>query len=178
MPADMKQIIADTFIALSKRKNVDKITVKDIVESCNISRQTFYYHFQDIAEVIEWSIEQTLKHLSLEDDLYKTIRSFIMVTVENRAQRKCIVNSQRRDYIEWLMVKNLRACLVEIVRRYPVVAQIDYANREVALDFCAWGLAGFLMQNDSVDNCDIDRMTHQVYQMLSCFIADLPEIHS
>ena len=55
MPVQVKPMIAEAFIRLSKQKNIDKITVKDLVEACGISRQTFYYHFQDILEVIEWS---------------------------------------------------------------------------------------------------------------------------
>ena len=55
MPVNMKNMIADAFLAMTARKSVDKITVKDLVEACDISRQTFYYHFQDILEVIECS---------------------------------------------------------------------------------------------------------------------------
>ena len=54
----MKAVIAEAFLKLSRQKSVDKITVKDLVEACGISRQTFYYHFQDILEVIQWSAQQ------------------------------------------------------------------------------------------------------------------------
>ena len=68
MPVQFKPMIAEAFIRLSKQKNIDKITVKDLVEACGISRQTFYYHFQDILEVIEWSLDQAFSHL-LEQSL-------------------------------------------------------------------------------------------------------------
>jgi AcrR family transcriptional regulator len=29
--------------------------VSDITEDCGVNRQTFYYHFQDIADLIEWT---------------------------------------------------------------------------------------------------------------------------
>ena len=60
MPVNMKSIIAKTFIDMAKQKGIDKITVKALIDECNISRQTFYYHFQDLMEVIEWSMEQAL----------------------------------------------------------------------------------------------------------------------
>jgi len=53
MAVDMKNVIADAYNQLAKQKSVDKITVKDLVDACNISRQTFYYHFQDILAVLE-----------------------------------------------------------------------------------------------------------------------------
>jgi AcrR family transcriptional regulator len=36
------------------QKPLDKITVIDIVTDCGVNRQTFYYHFQDIYDLIEW----------------------------------------------------------------------------------------------------------------------------
>ena len=35
-------------------KPLDKITVVDIAEDCQVNRQTFYYHFQDIYDLVEW----------------------------------------------------------------------------------------------------------------------------
>ena len=32
-------------------KNKKKLTVKDIVDECQITRQAFYYHFEDIPEL-------------------------------------------------------------------------------------------------------------------------------
>ena len=37
------------------KKPLAKITIRDITDDCGISRMTFYYHFQDIYDLIEWS---------------------------------------------------------------------------------------------------------------------------
>lgn len=58
MPVDMKTIIANTFMDMFRQGNVDKSTVKQLIDACHVSRQTFYYHFQDILDVMEWSIRQ------------------------------------------------------------------------------------------------------------------------
>ena len=63
MASITKNMISDAFIDLTKEKYIDKITVKDIVEKCNITRQTFYYHFQDIMDVIEWSMQQRMEEI-------------------------------------------------------------------------------------------------------------------
>ena len=54
MPVNVKNLIAETFVKLSDEKNIDKITVKDIVEACGISRQAFYYHFRDKYDLVNW----------------------------------------------------------------------------------------------------------------------------
>ncbi len=37
------------------KKSLNRITVKDIVDDCGISRMTFYYHFKDVYELVEWA---------------------------------------------------------------------------------------------------------------------------
>ena len=55
MPLDVKSAVADALMEMITRRGADKITVKDLVEACGISRQTFYYHFRDITDVVEWA---------------------------------------------------------------------------------------------------------------------------
>ena len=45
--------IEESFIRLLNERPLDKITIKDIVDDCGISRNTFYYHFQDITALLE-----------------------------------------------------------------------------------------------------------------------------
>ena len=63
MPVDMKAMIAGTYLQLVQHGNVDKITVKALIDACHISRQTFYYHFRDIMDVLEWSIQRETARL-------------------------------------------------------------------------------------------------------------------
>ena len=48
-----KREILRAFSDLASEKPVDKITVKEITDLCQISRNTFYYHYQDVYEVLE-----------------------------------------------------------------------------------------------------------------------------
>ena len=50
-----KRVIAYAFKELLLEKPINKITVSDIAEKCDINRQTFYYHFHDIIELTEYS---------------------------------------------------------------------------------------------------------------------------
>ena len=121
MPVNVKPLIADAFLKLSKEKNIDKITVKDIVDECGISRQSFYYHFQDILEVIEWSAEQAFQKLlerSMEtDDAEAVFQDFITASDEASAMLRKLLNSQKREQVERLMVRSVRAYLQELIRR-------------------------------------------------------------
>ena len=58
MAIDMKKTIAEAASNLLFEKKVKKLTVKDIVEECHITRQAFYYHFEDIPDLIHWVLYQ------------------------------------------------------------------------------------------------------------------------
>lgn len=49
-----KQAIIYSFKQLMKEKKFDKISVSDITNVCHLNRQTFYYHFQDKYELMNW----------------------------------------------------------------------------------------------------------------------------
>ena len=40
------------------QKPLNKITINDIAEDCGINRMTFYYHFKDIYDLVEWCCEE------------------------------------------------------------------------------------------------------------------------
>ena len=48
-----KKAIMDCFLNMLKRKNIDRVTVTDICEECGINRNTFYYYFSDIYDVLD-----------------------------------------------------------------------------------------------------------------------------
>lgn len=143
MPIDMKTVISNTFVSMVKQKGIDKITVKALIEACDISRQTFYYHFQDIMEVIGWSLEQAAKNMlakSLEADTpEEALGILISSAVENRTLIRRLLDSQKREQIEKLFVHAARTYLQELIRNKPHKVALDYADTEIALDFWAFG---------------------------------------
>ena len=67
MAIDMKKTIAEAASNLLFEKKVKKLTVKDIVEECHITRQAFYYHFEDIPDLISKYIVSDLYCILLYD---------------------------------------------------------------------------------------------------------------
>ncbi len=49
-----KKALASSLKKLMQKTSLDKITVKDVVNDCGVNRQTFYYHFQDIYDLLGW----------------------------------------------------------------------------------------------------------------------------
>ena len=65
MASFTKFAILKVFGDLAASRPVDKITVKDITDQCGISRNTFYYHYQDIYQVLKAYVYEVSKQLSV-----------------------------------------------------------------------------------------------------------------
>ena len=55
MSQTTKRALEASLKHLLLQKPLDKITINDIAEDCGINRMTFYYHFKDIYDLVEWS---------------------------------------------------------------------------------------------------------------------------
>ena len=53
MASYTKKAIRDAFIKLLNERPLSQITVRDIVDTCGVNRNTFYYHYQDISALID-----------------------------------------------------------------------------------------------------------------------------
>ena len=53
-----KQALSEALKAMMKKKPLNKITVRELVEDCGVNRKTFYYHFEDIFSLLKWTLDQ------------------------------------------------------------------------------------------------------------------------
>lgn len=75
-----KDAISSTLENLLLTKPFAKITVKDITDTCGISRNTFYYHFKDKYELMHWILNEDLaRNIKNYDDPRKIADTFIAI---------------------------------------------------------------------------------------------------
>lgn len=55
-----EQAIMRAFFELLQEKTLDKVTVSDIASRCGINRNTFYYHYHDVYDLLESLIASEL----------------------------------------------------------------------------------------------------------------------
>ena len=53
-----KRALEQSLKNLLLQKPLNKITISDIADDCGINRMTFYYHFKDIYDLVEWSCQE------------------------------------------------------------------------------------------------------------------------
>ena len=98
-----ERAIQATFIDLLNEHPLDKITVREIAEACGISRNTFYYHYHDVYDLLETVLKSEEERILADMQDITTMRQgFTEATRfanENRKAIYHIYNSMRRDVL-------------------------------------------------------------------------------
>lgn len=145
-----KKAIMYEFMSILEVKSLDKITVKDICEHCEINRNTFYYYFEDIYDVLnavfemeKESVLEEIKDNSSFLDAYKRSASIIL---NNKKAVIHIYQSKRGDILR----NYLEAVIKDFVGRAVEDAAEGYQIKEEDIryitNFYAFAIAGSTMR--------------------------------
>lgn len=104
MSPNTKQLLAAVLKKMMSKSSLDQITVKDLVASCGINRQTFYYHFQDIYELLGWIYKsealEAIKDYKTYDTWQLGFLKIFQYVEDNRAFCLSTYHSLGREHLE------------------------------------------------------------------------------
>ncbi|RHW36710.1 TetR/AcrR family transcriptional regulator [Lysinibacillus yapensis] len=141
-----RKLIMDSFIELSAKKEFKDITIKDITTEAMINRATFYYHFEDIYDLLEKVLSEVLLvNLNCSsyqnDELNEEVFVSIFTAITNF--QKSLSNRCHRGY-EDTIARIIREQL-EIIF-YKMLEKTESVKEEEALRTIAvilsWGIYG------------------------------------
>lgn len=80
-----KRALARSLKKLLRQRALNKITISDITNDCGINRMTFYYHFKDIYDLVEWMcMEDGRKALEEKTAMKHGYSTSIAVSIRSR----------------------------------------------------------------------------------------------
>ena len=133
-----------------KKKKLSKITINDIASACNISRMTFYYHFQDIYDLTEWTLEETAGRAIGENRTYESWQQgFEGLLRELQANQTLILNIYRsmdREMIERYLLKQAESLLMPVVEHESHGLPVNEENKRRVAIFYSYAFLGVLME--------------------------------
>lgn len=110
--------IKETFIELLEERPLSQITVKDICEKCEINRNTFYYHYQDLPALIEKIIEEEVKNIIEKYPSVSSIVECFDALVEFASSKKRAIMHIFRSVNREVFDNNLRELSGYLVFNY------------------------------------------------------------
>lgn len=171
MREDMKAVIADTFSQMLDKEDIDKITVTKLIAECHISRQTFYYHFKDIMDVLEWTFRRATQELvqkSLnEEDRLGALTTYVAFVRQNRKKFERLLYSRRWVQIEGMLVEAVPVYLAQIARSKVPELDLSVDDLEVMLRFYACGMVGVLLQYMEKPNLNEEKLVIQMEKIIT-----------
>lgn len=140
-----RKSIMDAFIELSGKKEFKDITVKDITKEAMINRATFYYHFEDIYDLLDKALSEVLQinldcHLYEESELNEeTIkRIFAAITdFQNSLSHRC--HRGYEETIERIIREQLEVLFYNMLKKQK---KIDENVLHMTAVMLSWGMYG------------------------------------
>ncbi len=149
MSQTTKRAIADALKRLLLKMPLDKITVTNLAEECEINRQTFYYHFQDIYDLIEWMcLDEASKALAGKKTYDTWQQGLLQIFDAVRENKPFIVNvfrSVSREQMEQYLYKLTYDLVIGVVEEQCVGMNVREEDKRFIADFYKFAFVGLML---------------------------------
>ena len=146
-----KTMIAASLKKFMAKKALGKITVSEIVADCNINRKTFYYHFEDIYDLLKWMLEQeaieVVKTFDLLVDFEDALCFIIDYVRTNTHILNCAYDSMGRDEMKRFFYNDFSSIAAGVVNDCEAKRglSVDEGFKVFLSDFLTEAVAGMLV---------------------------------
>jgi AcrR family transcriptional regulator len=143
-----ERAIKETFLNLLNEKPVNKITVKDISQTCGINRNTFYYHYNDIPSLMEEIFtEQAELIVNLDENasLYELLIYAADFAIENKTAVYHIYKSANREVFETYLERITEKTISNLIERKAREYNTSENNKKAIIHYYKCLLVGFVI---------------------------------
>ena len=115
-----KMLLANTLKDLLEKKSFSKVTVTEIITLSKVNRNTFYYHFEDIYDLLRWLLEQEainiVKDYDSKDEIDMAINFTLSYIEKNRSFLKNILFSVGEKDLRRFFSKDFREIIGNFIK--------------------------------------------------------------
>ena len=134
------QAISGALKQLMIQKPLERITVSEIMDTCGMRRQHFYYYFTDIYDLLRWTFEkealellQQQQGVSLWQDGFLHLFQYIN---QNRAVCLCALDSLGKESLKRLLEADVSSIVDRAVRQAAEENGLSAHSPEVEVVIC------------------------------------------
>ena len=166
MAVKTKEIILNALLQLLESNELDKITVTDLVEKCKISRQTFYYHFEDLSQLYQWlftsETDKILKEAIEKNDWARVVLQYVRFLKTYSILLKKAATSSMYEFIYTQMHKSAVTILNYFYDNHPHIKNNFQRDIEFEIKYNAHGFVGYAIDMAVNDNNDYEKFAMDV----------------
>lgn len=133
-----KNLIKQEFIKLLNKKSLHNITVTEIAKQCKIERKTFYYHYENLPQLVKEIFDEELEDVIEEfNETLSWEESFISATKFILENKKVVKHMYESDYkVE--LEKYIFSLSGEIMKKYVERVAKDTNAQEIDIKLIAF----------------------------------------
>ena len=159
-------------------KPINKITVKDLVSICNVNRQTFYYHFDDVYDLLEWVFEEdanrVLPHEVRLENWQQDVLIFFDYLYDNRTFALNVYNSNSRLGMLRYITERIESCIRSFAALVSEGSNIDRQDFDFVVDLYSNAVVGLLSRwMDQGMECPSDSAKSRFIKILESSVENL-----
>ncbi len=128
---------------------LNKITVKQLVDDCGLNRQTFYYHFQDIYELLGWIYQTEAVDAIAGERSYRTwTQGFLKIfkyIEDNRDFCLNTLNSLARSHLDAYLYSVTNNLVMGVVQEVSAGMQVDAEDQRFLANFYTLAFTGLVI---------------------------------
>lgn len=144
-----KRALEESLKHLLLKKPLNKITISDITDDCEINRMTFYYHFQDIYDLVEWSCLEDAKRALAGKKTYDTWQvgfyQIFEALLENKPFIMNVYHAVRLEKIEGYLYELTFKLLLDVVEEEAAGMKVPQSDKVFLADFYKYGFVGIVL---------------------------------
>ena len=144
-----KRAFASSLKKMLAKKPLEKIRIIDITEYCGVNRQTFYYHFKDIYDLLEWVYTNEATKALGEKKTYETwqqgFKQIFQYIVNNKEFVLTTFNSVSREYLERYLYNEVYLLLIGVVEEKAKGIPVRATDKSFIADFYKYAFVGIVL---------------------------------
>lgn len=125
------------------KKPLEQITIQELTDPCGMQRRAFYYHFEDIYDLIKWMFrEEALSLLQRQEEALlwqEGLLQLFYYLEENRAVCLCALRSPGHDTLKRFFGANLEAIFRRALEETAARLDMDLDPEGIPLFVSALG---------------------------------------
>lgn len=141
--------IIHTYAEMVESIPADRITVSDLCRRCGIQRQTFYYHFADINQLVEAIYDRLGQEILEDNKTYDTwqegLLDLMLYLQKNKPFVTATYHSSLRARLEPFLLQQTRHLLLGVVQELSEGYSISAEQQESIADFYKYGFVGTML---------------------------------
>ena len=158
----------------------EKITVSGLIQECGISRNTFYYHFQDVYDLLEqWLYQTFYNYISpeIQGDWRNSVYGLLRACQEHKKLVYHLFDSLSRDRIEQFVFSATDDVLMDYIRSQDGSDRLPEKKIIALSNICRYSIIGYFLHFLwSGMTHDVKEATKEIGDLLEEFIAHEIEI--